>query len=235
MGLMCSCPPGATIPNPGSVSGCKSSMGQLQKILIHRQYRTVDDSEETPSFRKGDLVVYPYMTGSTVSTTSITKRTGIDAARAATDDTKIIATPFLNAPSVQAGNPITFGGGNDSRGGIEVITGSEPTTCETAIYQLDQAVIKELKKLMCEDVAFILVDEYGNLGLLKETDASGNTSLRGIPVSGLFVGDKTLGQLQDVDKNAFNWKFLPNWSDDLVIIPAAELDYKPLDLDNYTA
>ena len=61
-----------------------------------------------------------------------------------------------------------------------------------------------------------LFDENGAIGAIKDTAVK--TKFYSIPIRALFIGDKTLGGLEAPDSNAIQWSFLPNWSDDLVII-----------------
>ena len=61
-----------------------------------------------------------------------------------------------------------------------------------------------------------LFDENGAIGAIKDTAVK--TKFYPIPIRALFIGDKTLGGLEAPDSNAIQWSFLPNWSDDLVII-----------------
>ena len=68
-----------------------------------------------------------------------------------------------------------------------------------------------------------LCDEHGRvIGVADDVDTP--TEVYPIPVAGLFVGDKTLGGLEGADMNMISWKFLPNWSDKLVIIKPADFN-----------
>ena len=69
---------------------------------------------------------------------------------------------------------------------------------------------------------FVIRDENGNIECL--TDGSGNHYP--IPVRALFVSDKGHGGLEAPDSNTIQWSFLPNYSDDLVIV--APSDFNPL-------
>jgi hypothetical protein len=43
----------------------------------------------------------------------------------AADSTKIVISPYIQAPNVEAGAARTFGGGNETLGGVEQIIGRE--------------------------------------------------------------------------------------------------------------
>ncbi len=68
-----------------------------------------------------------------------------------------------------------------------------------------------------------LNDEYGRIIALAD-DVVTPTEIYPIPIASLFVGDKMLGGLEDVDKNTISWKFFPNWSDKLVIITPTDFN-----------
>ena len=76
---------------------------------------------------------------------------------------------------------------------------------------------------MCENVGVFLIDENGNIGCLKDGEA-----YEPIPIGKLFVGDKKLGGFEEPDSNTIEWSFFPNWSDKLVILKSAEMDFNPL-------
>ena len=151
----------------------------------------------------------------------------------ADDDTKVVVSPYIQAPTAEAGAARTFGGGNETLGGIEEIIGREPTPFTGVMRKLPQTIVKALKELQCEsdsqNLGIYLFDENGSIGALR--DATTETTYYPIPIRSLFIGDKTLGGLEAPDSNAIQWSFLPNWSDDLAIVSPE--DFNPLtDLQN---
>jgi hypothetical protein len=166
-----------------------------------------------------------------MSAAEIKAKSNWDTLKAATDSTKVLISPDINNPTTEPGDLRTFGGGNQTQGGIELVIGTEPTTFEGVMYQeSQQQVIKPLKQLMCENIGVYLFDEYGNIGCLAievETGGTTVTEYRPIPVGKFYVGDKKLGGFEEPDSNAIKWSFFPNWSDDFVIIPRTELDFDP--------
>ena len=115
---------------------------------------------------------------------------------------------------------ITFGGGNETLGGVEMVIGREPTTFQGVIRAVKQSIIAAMKELQCEAIAdnlgVYLFDENGNIGCLAD-DPSNANNLYPIPIRSLFIGDKTFGGLEAPDSNAIQWSFLPNYSDNFYI------------------
>lgn len=144
------------------------------------------------------------------------------------DDTKIVISPYIQAPTADAGAARTFGGGNETLGGVEEIVGREPTPFTGVMRKLPQKIIKALKQLQCEswgdNLGVYLFDENGAIGAIQ--DAKTETTYYPIPIRSLFIGDKTLGGYEAPDSNSIQWAFLPNWSDDLAFIVPE--DFNPL-------
>lgn len=211
MGLNCGCPAGAHLADL-NIANCKESLGQIQKILIQRRYNTAGVLNK-------------------ISAADIITKTAMVALATAADGTKLIVSPYIQNPTTTPGEARTFGGGNQTLGGIEIVIGREPTTFEGVIYQEAQSTIKTMKEYSCEDIGVYLIDENGNIGAIKEEVTSGGSTTVNylpIPVQSFFVGDKNLGGYEEPDSNAIKWSFLPNWSDDLVIVKQSTMDYNPL-------
>lgn len=213
MGLNCGCPAGAHLADL-DINECKESLGQIQKVIFQRIYKS------TGVLNK-------------IAAEEIKAKAQMAALASAADGSKIIISPYVQNPGTEPGAARTFGGGNQTLGGIEIVIGREPTTFTGIIYQEAQSVIKTLKQYSCENIGVYLIDENGNIGAIT-TDDSVNYSP--IPIGKFFVGDKKLGGFEEPDSNTIEWSFFPNWSDNLVIIKSSELDYNPLtDLTNATS
>ena len=194
---------------------CAESFGQIQKVAFQRLYKSAGGKN------------------SFTTAAGIGKLASWSPLLAAEDDTKIVISPYIQAPTAEAGAPRTFGGGNETLGGIEEIIGREPTPFTGVIRKMPQSLIKALKELQCEsdsqNLGVYLFDENGSIGALQDPTTA--TTYYPIPIRSLFVGDKTLGGLEAPDSNAVQWSFLPNWSDDLAILTPE--DFNPLtDLKN---
>lgn len=212
MGMNCGCPAGAHLTDL-TIAECKESLGQIQKIIIQRKYQSAGLLNK-------------------ISAADIKSKTAMAGLAAAADGTKIIISPYIQNPTTTPGEARTFGGGNQTLGGIEIVIGREPTTFEGVIYQESQQTIKAMKNYSCEEIGVYLIDENGNIGAIAD-DPANPANFSPIPIRSFFVGDKNLGGYEEPDSNAIRWSFLPNWSDNLVIIKQSEMDYNPLtDLTN---
>lgn len=192
------------------VNNCPESFGQIQKVAFQRLYKSTGEKN---SFK---------------TDAGIEKKASWTPLLAADDDTKIVISPYIQAPTAEAGAARTFGGGNETLGGVEEIVGREPTPFTGVMRKLPQKIIKALKELQCEswgdNLGVYLFDENGAIGAIQ--DAKTATTHYPIPIRSLFIGDKTLGGYEAPDSNNIQWAFLPNWSDDLAIIVPE--DFNPL-------
>lgn len=192
------------------VSNCPESFGQIQKVAFQRLYKSTGEKN---SFK---------------TDAGIEKKASWTPLLSADDDTKIVISPYIQAPTAEAGAARTFGGGNETLGGVEEIVGREPTPFTGVMRKLPQKIIKALKELQCEswgdNLGVYLFDENGAIGAIQ--DATTATTYYPIPIRSLFIGDKTLGGYEAPDSNNIQWAFLPNWSDDLAIIVPE--DFNPL-------
>lgn len=205
MGLNCGCPAGAHIADL-EIPECKEGMGQIQKVLFQRVYKSggVLNAIDDP-----------------------TKKASWTTLFSAADGTKVAVSPYVENPTTEPGAARTFGGGNQTLGGIERIIGREPTTFSGIIYEVSQRTIAQLKEYMCENIGVFLVDEYGNIGCLVDNPDE-PTKYMPIPIGKLFIGDKKLGGFEEPDSNTIEWSFYPNWSDKLYIVKHETLDFNPL-------
>lgn len=210
MGLSCNCPLGTALPDIPNME-CKESLGQIQKIIIQRLYKTAGER---------NTIADPTTKASWTTLLS------------AEDSTKVVVTPTVENPENTPGAKRTTGGGNASVGGIEKVIGREPTTFTGALNEIPQAIAAALKKLSCENIAVAFVDEFGRIAMYCDNPAK-PTAYGMFPVAGFFIGDKKFGNLEDVDSNAIEFSLFPNWSDNLTIVTPT--DFNALDLANTVA
>lgn len=203
--MICKCPAATAIPTI-PVAKCVESFGQIQKVAFQRLVKDdgTKNAFDSEAEQKTDIKELASWTGFI----------------SANNSTKIAISPYIQAPTAEGGAPRTYGGGNDTLGGVEEIIGREATPFTGVIRKSPQNIIKALKELQCEswadNLGVFLFDENGAIGAIKDTAVA--TKFYPIPIRALFIGDKTLGGLEAPDSNAIQWSFLPNWSDDLVII-----------------
>lgn len=205
MGLNCGCPQGKHIADL-DIMDCKESFGQVQKVAFQRIYKTAGEK---------NVITDP------------TKKASWSPMFSAADGTKMTISPYIQNPATEPGAARTFGGGNQTLGGIPITIGREATGFTGVIYQENQKVISQLKKYQCEEIGVYLIDENGNIGCLVDNQDE-PTEYMPIPIYSFFVGDKTLGGFEEPDSNAISWSFVPNWSDNLVLIKRETLDFNPL-------
>lgn len=199
MSNLCACPPGpsiSTIPE----SDCPVSFGQIQRAAVCRLYAA-------DGTRNGFIM----------PTSDIKAKATWTAKMTAADDTKIALLPYIQAPTTEPGAPRTFGGGNDTLGGIPLVIGREATNFTGVFRQIPQSVIEKIKELECENLGIYLFDENGFIAAIVEDESGPNTKYYPISIarSSFFCGDLAFGNFDGVDGNGVQWSFPPNWSDGL--------------------
>ena len=205
---MCSCPAGAALPAVPNAS-CPQDFGQVQKIIFQRIFKTAGTKN------------------SFTQSASIKQLSSWSALFSASDGTKCVITPYVEAPTADGGDAITFGGGNDTVGGTTKVIGRNPVNMSFVMRQMTQDVIKALKGLQCEDeLGVYLVNGDGQILAISSSD----NTYTPIPIRSLFISDLKLMGLDNPDENALSFSFLPNWSDDAKVVTP---EFNPLtDLSN---
>ena len=195
--MICKCPGNTALPTIPKVE-CYESFGQIQKVVFQRLYKA---NGEKNAITKEQIVEMASWSPLLV----------------AEDDTKVVVSPYIQAPTSEPGAPRTFGGGNETLGGIEEIIGREPTTFNGVMRKIPQDVIKAMKDMQCEswgdNLGVYLIDDSGAI----ECQSDG-ANCYPIPIRSLFIGDKAHGGYDAPDSNTIQWSFLPNYSDDLIIV-----------------
>lgn len=201
--ITCNCPADTALPSIGT-HDCAVSFGQIQKVAFVRL--------KANGARNNFLVPSTSETGPKINLlASWTQYT------TATDGTKILVSPYIQAPTEDGGDAITFGGGNETLGGQTIVVGRNPVNFSGVFRALPQNyTIKELKKLMCEasngNLGVYLFDENGRIEGIYDS-----SKVYPIPIRSLFIGDKIHGGLEAPDSNVISWSYAPNYSDDLEI------------------
>ena len=212
---LCSCPAATALTTIPAV-GCSESFGQIQKVAFMR-------------LKKADGTVNSFVDG---SSTGIDKLAAWTAKMALTDGGKAVISPYVQAPTQDGGDARTFGGGNETLGGVEIVIGRNPSNFSGVLRAVPQSVIKVMKALQCEaqgdNLGVFLFDENGNIEAIKKvtTGTPDTVEYMPIPIRSLFIGDKAHGGLEAPDSNVISWSFLPNYSDDLAIVQPS--DFNPL-------
>ena len=209
MSLICQCPAAAAITTIPAVA-CPENFGQIQKVAFQR-------------LRQADGTVNKF-----TSSASILLKASWTALLAAADGTKIVVSPYINAPADSGGDARMTSGGNDDLGGIPNVLGGNPVQFDGSLRSVQQSVIKVMKELQCEanagNLGVFLFDENGKIEALQ--DQTTETTYYPIPIRALFIGSKIHGNFDAKDSNAISWQYPDNYSDDLVIVTPT--DFNPL-------
>ena len=204
----CKCPAATSLTSIPAVT-CAESFGQIQKIAFQRLTSNGTKNSFTNATPIGTLASWSSLL-------------------TAADSTKIVVSPFIQAPTNEPGAARTFGGGNETLNGEEEIIGREPSTFTAVLRRIPQSVIKVMKELQCDaqshNLGVYLFDENGNIEAIQ--DETTPTTYYPIPISSLFISDKGHGGLEAPDSNNIQWSFGPNYSDNLAIVTPS--DFNPL-------
>lgn len=214
MSLICTCPADAsltTIP----VVGCPENFGQIQKVAFQR-------------LRQSDGTRNAFVGTGTPLAPTITKLATWTALLSAANGTKVVVSPYINAPADSGGDARMTSGGNDDLGGIPTVLGGNPVQFDGSLRSIPQSVIKVMKELQCEanagNLGVFLFDENGKIEALQDPDTP--TTYYPIPIRALFIGSKVHGNFDAKDSNAISWQYPDNYSDDLAIVTPD--DFNPL-------
>lgn len=209
MSLICQCPAAAAITTIPAVS-CPENFGQIQKVAFQR-------------LRKADGT-----RNSFTATAAIGLKASWTALLAAADGSKVVVSPYINAPADSGGDARMTSGGNDDLGGIPEVLGGNPVQFDGSLRSIPQATIKIMKQLMCEanagNLGVYLFDENGKIQALQDQTTA--TTYYPIPIRALFIGSLIHGNFDAKDSNAISWQYPDNYSDDLAIV--APTDFNPL-------
>lgn len=207
----CTCPAATALTSISKIT-CAQDFGQIQKMAFQRIYST--------GTTRNSFVG----TGTPLAPT-ITTLAAWQALLTATAGTKVVVTPYVENPTPDGGDAITFGGGNQTLGGIVKTIGRNPINMSFDLRQFPQSVIKEMKALMCElELGVYLFNADGKIAAIQ--DPTTPTTYYPIPIRNLFVGDLMLNGLETPDSNALSFSFPPDYSDDLAIVTPT--DFNPL-------
>lgn len=207
MSLICTCPAATAITTIPGVT-CPENFGQIQKVAFQRL------SKADGTKNKFD------------SSASILLKASWTALMAAADGSKIVVTPYINAPADSGGDARMSSGGNDDLGGVPEVLGGNPVQFDGQFRSVPQSIIKTIKELQCEanagNLGVFLFDENGRIECIK----SATDTYEPIPVRALFVGSKIHGNYDAKDSNAISWQYPDNYSDNLTIV--SPTDFNPL-------
>ena len=215
MSLVCQCPAASAISTIPNVQ-CPENFGQIQKVAFQR-LRQADGTRNSFAAASG-----------TPTTPTINLLANWTSKMAASNGTKSVVSPYINAPADSGGDARRSSGGNDDLGGIAEVLGGNPVQFDGVLRAVPQSVIKVMKELECEanagNLGVYLFDENGNIEAIQ--DQTEPNTYYPIPIRSLFIGSKIHGNFDAKDSNAISWMYPDNYSDDLEIIKPK--DFNPL-------
>ena len=215
MSLICQCPAAAAISTIPNVT-CPENFGQIQKVAFQRLRKA-----------NGTRNSFTGSTG-TPAVDNIALKASWTALLTAQDGSKVVVSPYINAPADSGGDARRTSGGNDDLGGISQVLGGNPVQFDGSLRSIPQSVIKVMKELQCESAAgnlgVFLFDENGKIQAVKDPDTA--STYYPIPIRSLFIGSLIHGNFDAKDSNAISWLYPDNYSDDLAIV--APSDFNPL-------
>lgn len=216
MSLVCQCPAASALTTIPNVQ-CSENFGQIQKVAFQR-LRKADGTRNSISGT----------TGSTTPVENIKLLATWTALLAAADGSKVVVSPYINAPADSGGDARLTSGGNDDLGGVQQVLGGNPVQFDGQIRSVPQSVIKAMKELQCEanagNLGVFLFDENGNIQAVQDQTTA--TTYYPIPIRTLFIGSLIHGNYDAKDSNAISWQYPDNYSDDLAIVKPS--DFNPL-------
>ena len=209
MSLVCQCPAAAALTTIPNVQ-CSENFGQIQKVAFQRLRKA--DGTRNSFTNAADIKLLASWT----------------PLLAAADGSKIVVSPYINAPADSGGDARLSSGGNDDLGGVQEVLGGNPVQFDGQIRAVPQSVIKAMKELQCEanagNLGVFLFDDNGNIQAVKDQTTA--TTFYPIPIRTLFVGSLIHGNYDAKDANMISWQYPDNYSDDLAIVKPT--DFNPL-------
>lgn len=185
---------------------CKENFGQLQRFIWQRAGWVFDAG-----------AVAPKPIGVLSSWTPLF---------AAAGDTKVVSTPYIENFVIPRTEAISEGGGdNTTIDGIPIVLGGNAVTAIGQIAETPSAIIKQVRKLMCEpDLVWYSINNAGAIIAKdlnpEETDPDAK-QYTGVNAQSLFVSDSDNNGLNTRDKADFSYGLGYGWRDDVVVIQPA--------------
>ena len=200
MSLTCTCPGAAALGNIDA-NLCPEDIGQIQKIIFQRL--------KTDAGALNEFAAEPLLKAAW--TTLLT----------ALDSTKVIVSPYVSKPEINAGAAITQGSGNEVLNGIPMVVGEEPTPATFVLYGATSTTMNGLKALRCENnnLGCYFVNAAGQIIMQKV-----GSKFRPFPINGYFAGSKKIGGHQAKDENMLSFYLNPGYSDTLYVMSPTDFN-----------
>lgn len=201
-------------PKPTSLSDvlratCKENLGQIQRFI----------------FQRSDAVDNVFVVGKLGLINVLASWTPLWIA---TDDTKVVSSPYVENFVIPKTEAATEGGGDNSTiDGIEIVVGANAATAIGQIAETPSAILASLRKLMCEvDLTVYMVNQFGQIIGRDLLPNAPGTSVIGVPIQSFFVSDAGNDGLNTRDKADFRFGLPYGWRDNLAIVKPTAFNAK---------
>lgn len=210
----CTCPLPTALPDMPD-NACPFDVKQIQRLVVIREGNVIWDSESGG----GDGLSGVPQIDSQVDT-----KADWEALKIAADDTKAVFTPLLGGdPVIEAGEPITSGGGDNSTlNGETEYNGENPSVLTAVFKSVSPEQHKALREIFnCNNVEVYLINQNGTIFCIQIEDGE---TRRGIRCTG-FVGERGNQGYATKDTVAITLNLEANWSENLRgVTPEAGFD-----------
>lgn len=198
--MECNCP-APTALTPITAVTCGVDLRQVQRIAYQRKTGTsFDQGAGTPR--------------------NIATLADWQALIAAADDDKIVVSPLIGGdPTIEPGEAITTGGGDNSTlNGVEEVEGENPSSFSCIFKSLPASIQKEMRQLNCEKNLKVYLILQGGLIASKEIAANNND---GLAIQSIFTSDRGNNGFGTKDFVNHSFQLPAGWSEDLVVTTPA--------------
>lgn len=195
-----------TCPLPTSIGAipaftCGEDFGQIQKIYFQRRQASAPFADVTAA---GTLANWT-------------------AFFAASDATKVVATPFFDSFQIPGSEAITEGGDdNTTLDGTPVVIGATNPRATGSFRSLPGSIFAALQLLNCEpNLTAYFINEFEKI---IGYSANG-TTVEGFTSTNFFIGDKSILGKNTQDKYAFGFGMRSGWASKVKVV--TPVDFLP--------
>lgn len=201
--MTCSCPKPTALTTIANTT-CPEELGQIQRFIFSRKgtirFDTVDPTSpaQLPASIQGlgnlPSILAPW-----------TILLGL-----ATND-KAIVTPLIGGdPVINAGEQVTFGGGDNSTLNGQIYhVAYNPSTGTFRFDSLSAAQTAALKQLICEDLEVIMINSDGDL--IGERDTVNPDLWHGFAATNVSLGGRSVQGFASRDSNVLTLQLDDDW------------------------
>jgi len=197
----CVCPKPASLTDVLRAT-CKENLGQIQRFIFQRV---------------GEDNHFAVAPGGLGLITALASWTPLWIA---TDDSKVVSSPYVENFVIPRTEAVTEGGGDNSTlDGIEMVIGANAATAIGQIAETPSSILAALRTLMCEpELQVYMINQWGQVIGRDNLPEAPGTDVVGIPIRAFFVSDADNNGLNTRDKADIRFGLEYGWRDNLAII-----------------